>query len=321
MPSRTDDHADRALSQLADDFLIHLAAELRRSPNTIQAYRRDLRSFESFLDERDRSHDAVTAELVVDYVRYLEALDMKSTSINRALVAIKSMFRFGVDEGLLATDPTLDVKGPKPPRPLPKALTEAQIERLFAVLPADRSAVARRDRAILEVLYGTGVRVSELVGMSIGDVDFDTRFARVVGKGSKERAVPVGRSAFEALADWMAPGGRDELVPVQWRRRSDAQAVFLSQRRSRITRQGVWDVLSRYARVAGLGDVVSPHVLRHSCATHMLEHGADLRVVQELLGHASVVTTQIYTRVTADHLLAVYEKSHPRALVSGVQRP
>jgi integrase/recombinase XerD len=177
--------------------------------------------------------------------------------------------------------------------------------------------VARRDRAILEVLYGTGVRVSELVGLSLGDVDLVAARMRVFGKGSKERVVPVGRHAAAALEAWFADPGRPALVPVQWRRRGDADAVFLNARGGRLTRQGAWGVVARHGDAVGLGDRLTPHVLRHSCATHMVDHGADLRVVQELLGHASVSTTQVYTLVSTERLWAVYDAAHPRARAGG----
>ena len=173
--------------------------------------------------------------------------------------------------------------------------------------------VVLRDRAMLEVLYGTGVRVSELVGLSLGDVDLDAALLRAFGKGSKERIVPVGVPAVRALVAWLGPGGRRSWRPTQWRRRGDAEAVFLNARGGRLSRQGAWDVLNRYARQVGLEGRLSPHVLRHSCATHMLDHGADIRAVQELLGHASISTTQVYTLVSTERLWEVYRSAHPRA--------
>ena len=166
---------------------------------------------------------------------------------------------------------------------------------------------------MLEVLYGTGVRVSELVGLSFGDVDLDASLLRAFGKGAKERIVPIGVHATRALVAWLGEGGRPQLVPEQWRRRGDAEAVFLGGRGGRLTRQGAWDVVRRHGERTGLSGRLSPHVLRHSCATHMLDHGADIRVVQELLGHASINTTQIYTLVSTERLWEVYRAAHPRA--------
>jgi site-specific recombinase XerD len=199
---------------------------------------------------------------------------------------------------------------------LPKALTVEQVTSLIEVVVGD-DPVARRDRAILETMYGTGVRISELVGMSLGDVDLHDGLVRVMGKGSRERIVPLGRHAATALSAWFAPGGRGAMEPHRWARRGDAEAVFLNQRGGRLSRQGVWGVVRRHGREVGLGDQLTPHVLRHSCATHMLDHGADIRTVQELLGHASISTTQIYTKVSTERLLAVYRAAHPRATLRG----
>src|SRR5206468_9009740 len=167
--------------------------------------------------------------------------------------------------------------------------------------------------AILELLYGTGMRISELVGLSLRDLALDEGVVRVFGKGSKERIVPVGRYAREALAAWLSPSGRAALAPARWARRGDAEAVFLNKRGGRLSRQGAWAIVRRHGEAAGLAGRLSPHVLRHSCATHMLDHGADIRAVQELLGHASISTTQVYTRVTAERLRQVYDAAHPRA--------
>jgi integrase/recombinase XerD len=166
---------------------------------------------------------------------------------------------------------------------------------------------------MLEVLYGTGVRVSELVGLSLGDVDLEAALLRALGKGDKERIVTIGTPAVRAVGAWLGSDGRPRLAPAQWRRRGDAEALFLNQRGGRLTRQGAWEVVRRYARQVDLEDKLSPHVLRHSCATHMLDHGADIRAVQELLGHASVSTTQVYTLVSTERLWDVYRSAHPRA--------
>jgi integrase/recombinase XerD len=209
-------------------------------------------------------------------------------------------------------DPARSVEQPRVPRGLPKALTEEEVGRLLAA-PAGDDPIPRRDRAMLEVLYGTGLRVSELVGLSLGDLDLDASLLRAFGKGSKERIVPVGGHATRALVAWLEPAGRGALVPARWRRRGDAEAVFLGARGGRLTRQGAWDILRRHGDRVGLTGHLSPHVLRHSCATHMLDHGADIRAVQELLGHASVSTTQVYTLVSTERLWEVYRSAHPRA--------
>jgi site-specific recombinase XerD len=175
----------------------------------------------------------------------------------------------------------------------------------------------RRDRALLELLYATGARISEVVGLSIGDINFDNSLVRLFGKGSKERIVPFGSASALALDEWFSPSGRARLAPDRWKRRGDAEAVFLNQRGGRLSRQGAWLVIKKYGDRAGITDHLSPHVLRHSCATHLLDHGADLRIVQEMLGHASISTTQVYTRVSQERLWEVYRMAHPRAVQRG----
>jgi integrase/recombinase XerD len=225
---------------------------------------------------------------------------------------VRTFHRFCAEEGRATHDPAARVAPPRRPVGLPKALTEAEVTTLLdAVVGAE--PVHRRDRALLEVLYGTGVRISEACGLSLPDVDLAGGIARVLGKGSKERVVPLGRAARAALAEWLAPGGRDAMEPARWARRGDADAVFLDRRGGRLSRQAAWAVVTTYGGRVGLGARLTPHVLRHSCATHMIEHGADIRIVQELLGHASVSTTQIYTRVSPERLRLVFEAAHPRA--------
>jgi integrase/recombinase XerD len=228
------------------------------------------------------------------------------------LVAVRSLHHFLVDEGHAGSDPTGDVGNPKVPQGLPKALTEDEVGSLLGAVVGE-DATARRDRAILELLYGTGMRISELVGLSLGDLALDTDVIRVLGKGSKERLVPLGRFARVALDDWLSSSGRGAMSPERWARRGDSEAVFLNVRGGRLSRQGAWGIVRRYGDKVGLGERLTPHVLRHSCATHMLDHGADIRVVQELLGHASIATTQVYTKVSTERLRSAYEAAHPRA--------
>jgi len=214
-------------------------------------------------------------------------------------------------------DPTLDLPSISVTDMLPKALSEEETELLLGAVVGTGPLVLR-DRALLEVLYGTGARVSEVVGLNLGDViaaveGADLPLLRVLGKGDKERLVPVGSLARAALADWLSGEGRRLLEPKKWLRRSDAEAVFLNARSGRLSRVGAFGVVKKYAGRVGLAEKVSPHVLRHSCATHMLGRGADVRVVQELLGHASIATTQRYTKVSPEHLRRAYEDAHPRA--------
>lgn len=297
----------------AEDLLLWLAAEKGRSANTLAAYRRDLGTFAEWLAERHLPVPAVGEPELLAYVEDLRGRGLAPATVARAMVPVRGLYRFLADEGRIPADPSAAMERPRVPRGLPKALSEEEVARLLAA-PVGDDPLARRDRAILEVLYGTGLRVSELVGLSLGDVDVDAALLRAFGKGSKERIVPVGSHAIRALVSWLGEGGRPEVVPDRWRRRDDAEAVFLGARGGRLTRQGAWDVIRRHGTRVGLAGRLSPHVLRHSCATHMLDHGADIRAVQEMLGHSSITTTQIYTLVSTERLWDVYRTAHPRAL-------
>jgi len=295
-----------------EEFLSWLAVERGRSPNTLVAYRRDLAAYFDFLNERAVPIERVSDREVEEYVASLRAAERAPASVARALVAVRSLHRFLVDESGSGSDPTDGVGAPRVPTGLPKALAEDDIEALLGAVVGD-DAIARRDRAILETLYAGGLRISELVALSLRDIDLDEGVLRAQGKGNKERVVPIGRPACAALAAWLSAQGRDALTPARWARRDDAEAVFLNARGGRLSRQGAWGVVRRHGDRVGLGARLTPHVLRHSCATHMLDHGADIRAVQELLGHASISTTQVYTRVTTDRLRRVYDEAHPRA--------
>jgi integrase/recombinase XerD len=300
------------LSRESEEFLSFLAVEKGRAGNSIAAYRRDLLGYEEFLAARHLSLGEVTATVVEDWLAFMRACGLRSSSIARALVAVRGLHRFCLDEGTAKSDPTEDVSGPRVPQGIPKALSEEAIGRLLASVVGDDPR-ARRDRAILETLYATGLRISELAGLSMGDLDLGTGLLIAFGKGSKERVVPFGRYADEALRAWLGTGGRAAMAPARWARRDDEEAVFISVRGRRMSRQAAWAVVREHATRTGLADKVSPHVLRHSCATHMLDHGADIRVVQELLGHASITTTQVYTKVSQERLRRVYDEAHPRA--------
>ena len=306
---------DAGLPLDVEEFLTWLAAERGRSTNTLAAYRRDLTGYCRWLRDTGRTLDDVHSADLDAYVGALRARGLAPSSVKRATVAVRSLYRFRSEEGLSTSDPSVGIETPRVPAGLPKALTEDEVTALLDQVEGDEP-MARRDRAILEVLYGTGARISEVCALDLGDVDLDAGLVRLFGKGAKERVVPLGRWARVALASWLGDGGRSSVAPERFMRRTDAEAVFLNARGGRLGRQGAWGVVRKYGDAAGLGDRLTPHVLRHSCATHMLDHGADIRAVQELLGHASITTTQVYTMVSNERLFAVYDAAHPRARVA-----
>lgn len=295
-----------------EELLSWLRVEKGRSPRTLAAYRSDLRHYWAWLAGRGLALDAVGEDDLALYIAALREEDRAPSSVKRAIVAVRALHRFLAREGGVSSDPAADIAVPRVPRGVPKALTEEEVAALLAAVVGDGPR-DRRDRAILEVLYGTGLRISELCGLSLADVDLDAALIRAFGKGAKERIVPVGRLAVEALQVWLAPGGRDVMAPARWARRDDAEALLLNGRGGRLSRQGAWGVVRKHGLRVGLGDRLTPHVLRHSCATHMLDHGADVRAVQELLGHASISTTQVYTLVSTERMWTVYRDAHPRA--------
>jgi integrase/recombinase XerD len=312
------DRVDRAELPLeAEEFLVWLSSERGRSRNTIQAYRRDLLAYQTWLAARGTTVMAVTTNELVELVAQRRASGAATTSIARQIAAIRMLHRFLATEQYRPDDPTARLDGVRVPSGIPKPLTEAQVTSLLDAV-IGHEPLHRRDRALLELLYATGARISEVVGLSIGDIDFDDSLVRLFGKGSKERIVPYGSAAAIALEDWFSPSGRAHVAPLRWKRRGDAEAVFLNQHGGRLSRQGAWLVIKKYGERAGITDHLSPHVLRHSCATHLLDHGADLRIVQEMLGHASLSTTQVYTRVSQERLWEVYRTAHPRATRTAV---
>ena len=303
---------DDELPLEVEEYLTWLRLERGRARSTVEAYRRDLRAWAAHLRELGRDVTDVTEDDLVAWVGRLRDDGSAPSTRKRRIVAARNLHRFLAEEGQVDDDVGAAVAPPPVSRGLPKALTEAEVDALLSRVVGD-DPVARRDRAILETLYGTGVRISELVSMSLRDLDLHDGFVRVVGKGDKERVVPVLGAAADALGSWLTVEGRGAMVPARWRRRDDEEAVFLNQRGGRLGRQGTWLVVKSHAAEAGLGDRLTPHVLRHSCATHLLDHGADIRAVQELLGHASIATTQVYTKVSTDRLVAAWRSAHPRA--------
>nr|WP_245679229.1 site-specific tyrosine recombinase XerD [Actinomadura hibisca] len=298
-------------------YLGHLAVERGLAANTLSSYRRDLHRYLAILTGRGRADiDQVTEDDVRAFLTGLREGDaehppLAAGSAARAVVAVRGLHRFALREGLARDDPARDVRPPTPPRRLPKAISIEEVERLLAAATVEEGAAAAarglRDRALLELLYGSGARISEAVGLDVDDLDLDEGFARVSGKGGKTRVVPIGDYARRAVEAYLVRA-RPELNGAG----RGGPALFLNARGGRLSRQGAWMVLRAAAERARLS-AVSPHTLRHSFATHLLDGGADVRVVQELLGHASVTTTQVYTLVTVQLLREVYATSHPRA--------
>jgi integrase/recombinase XerD len=294
-------------------YLDHLAVERGLAANTLSSYRRDLRRYVDVLIARGRTAiGQVGQDDVVSFLTGLREGDelhppLAAGSAARAVVAVRGLHRFAVREGMSAADPAREVKPPAPPRRLPKAIAIDEVERLLSVAGPGDTERGLRDRALLEVLYGTGARISEAVGLDVDDADLTDAVVRLHGKGGKDRVVPVGRYAAEALEAYLV-----RARPALNVRGQGCPALFLNARGGRLSRQSAWSTLRSAAGRAGLKDV-SPHTLRHSFATHLLDGGADVRVVQELLGHASVTTTQVYTLVTVDRLREVYASAHPRA--------
>lgn len=295
-------------------FLDHLTVERGLSENTLAAYRRDLRRYVAFCTKRGAGSPAdVDERMIRSFVASVSASTWGpderpygARSVARALSAVRSFHRFVLLEGAAERDPARQVAQPKLPRALPHPLGVDEVARLLEA-PDPGTPAGQRDRAILELLYGSGLRISELVGLDVDDIDLESGSVRVLGKGGKEREVPIGRQSRSAIRTYLARARPDLTSP-----RSRA-ALFLNRRGGRLSRQSCARLLATCVRRAGIERHVTLHTLRHSFATHLLEGGADVRVVQELLGHASVATTQIYTLVTRDHLREVYYTSHPRA--------
>lgn len=305
------------LEESLQQYLAHLGIERGLSTHTVGAYRRDLSRYLSYLESRDIAALAVVPEPVIsDYVHALRTgsdggAALSAASANRAVVALRGWHRFEVREGRADVDPAARIRPANTVKRLPKAISLADVEQLLAGASAAEGVLGLRDRALVEVLYGTGARISEAVTLSSDDLGADADFPtiRLFGKGRKERIVPIGAYAVEALEAYVV-----RARPALASKGRGHSALFLNQRGNPLSRQSAWAVLQSAAERGGLSMHISPHTLRHSYATHLLAGGADVRVVQELLGHASVTTTQIYTLVTPETLREVYAASHPRAL-------
>ncbi|MBE2233235.1 MAG: site-specific tyrosine recombinase XerD [Anaerolinea sp.] len=292
-----------------DEFLDYLAAEKGYSDNTLAAYRNDLGQFTQYLvNQTDAARwDEISKSQIVDYILHMKELEYASSTVARKVAAVKSFFHYLRDEGVIENDPTLSLESPKVKKHLPKAISEEDVERLLAEPTRSDSPKALRDSALLEVLYATGMRVTELVSLNVEDVDLQAGTVYCLGKGDRERVVPIYDQASLILGRYLNEG-RPYLL-----RDASETALFLNHRGERLTRQGLWLIIKHYVDAIGIESEVTPHTLRHSFATHMLHGGAKLRDVQKLLGHANISTTQVYTQVTRDHLREAYNEAHPRA--------
>lgn len=294
------------MNQLIHDFITYLSVERGLATNTLESYGRDLRQYSEYLEADSETLDAVSRSTVVAYLLHLQGQGKATATIARRLAALKAFYQFLLRERRINQDPTANLESPKLEKRLPKVLTVREVERLLAQ-PDPAQPAGMRDRAMLELLYATGIRVSELVSLSVVDVNLEMGYIRCSGKGAKERIVPLGSLAIQSCREYLERA-RGRLV-----KHESEQALFVNHHGHRLTRQGFWKIVKKYADDAKIEKEITPHTLRHSFATHLLENGADLRSVQEMLGHADISTTQIYTHVTKGRLKEVYARTHPRA--------
>ena len=306
------------MRQDIDNFLNYLRVEKGFSSNTTSAYANDLNQLATFAEDASAKKSIKTPTwmafdrpAMLSYLLNLKERGYAVTTVARKVAAAKSFFGFMVAEGKIKTDPMENISSPKVGKDLPETLTVSQVRALIDQPAKSTAPEAKRDRAMLELLYASGMRVSELVGLDLGDIDIKNGFVRPFGKGKKERMVPVYPQAAQSVDAYIKE------VRPHFVHSSTEKALFVNQRGERLTRQGLWQILKGYAKNIGLEKQVKPHTLRHSFATHMLNGGADLRSVQELLGHANISTTQIYTHLTSEHVRQAYDKAHPRAKQTG----
>lgn len=295
------------MEDLIDEFIHYLAVERGLAENTLVSYRRDLAQFSTFLaKEKVDRIEQTTKTVIVAYLLSLQKGGRAPATISRHLAALKSFYHFLLNEKVVEKDPTTNLESPKLEKRLPRVLSVGEVELLLNQ-PQLRDPTGLRDKAMLELLYATGIRVSELISLDLEHVNLEVGYIRCFGKGSKERIVPLGSIAKHCVSEYLQKG-RVKLIKI-----NSEKALFVNHHGRRMTRQGFWKIIKKYARVAGIQKAITPHTLRHSFATHLLENGADLRSVQEMLGHADITTTQIYTHLTKGRLKEVYSKTHPRA--------
>ncbi|WP_048602217.1 site-specific tyrosine recombinase XerD [Rubeoparvulum massiliense] len=295
------------MEEILQQYIQYLVVEKGLAENSIQSYGRDITQYLTFIKEKYQiSVEKTTRTHVMGYLIHLQEQGKSTSTITRNLSSLRGFYRFLLLDRYIASDPTSHLETPKLDKRLPKVLTIEEVDRLLQQ-PKEIDAMGARDKAMLELLYATGLRVSELISLNVHDVNINMEFVRCMGKGSKERIIPLGSSAIKALQRYT-----ERFRPQLVRNRSE-EALFLNHHGGRLTRQGFWKIIKQYAESAQITKVITPHTLRHSFATHLLENGADLRAVQEMLGHADISTTQIYTHVTQTRLKEVYQKTFPRA--------
>ena len=295
------------MKKLLESFLEYLSVERGLAENTILSYNRDLKSYIYFLKKKNINDvNTTNRTTIVSYLLLMQKKGKASSSISRACAAIKSFYQFLFREQLIDEDPTANLDAPKLEHRLPKVLTVEEVEKLLCQ-PDITTPLGMRDRAMLELLYATGMRVSELISISVENINLEMGFLRCIGKGSKERIVPIGDIAVDYIKDYIADA-RKKLLNGK-----ESNILFLNRDGNGLTRQGFWKIIKKYSKEAEFDKKITPHTLRHSFATHLLENGADLRAVQEMLGHADISTTQIYTHITRSKIKEVYDKTHPRA--------
>jgi integrase/recombinase XerD len=293
-------------------FLSFMSVEKGASGNTVSAYKNDLQQFDSYItgiagNGKTREWELLERGLILEYLVALKKKNYAEATVARKVAAIKSFFQYMQAEGLIRRNPAESLESPRVGRSLPKPLSVTEVDELLEQPMKRNTPEARRDRAMLELLYATGLRVTELVSLDVEDINMSGPYVRCMGKGSKERTIPIHEQAAAAVAEYLNDG-RAALV-----KNRKESAMFVNRRGERLTRQGFWLILKQYAKQANIATPVTPHTLRHSFATHMLRGGMNLRHVQELLGHANISTTQVYTQIANEHVRQVYEKAHPRA--------
>ncbi|SKC72446.1 site-specific tyrosine recombinase XerD [Maledivibacter halophilus] len=294
------------MNNIVENFVTYLKDEKKLSSNTLESYGRDLRQFGEFLKERNRlSYTDVNKTTIITYLLYLQKKGRATSTISRNLASIRALYQYLLNNGIIENDPTINLESPKSEKKLPCVLSLSEVERLINQ-PDPDSAMGARDKAMLELLYATGIRVSELVRLDIIDVKLDMDFIKCRGNHDKERIVPLGSMAKKAIENYSSIY-RDKLA------KGDEKALFVNYYGKRLTRQGFWKIVKRYTKAAKINKKITPHTLRHSFATHLIQNGADLKSVQEMLGHSDISTTQIYMQLTKNKIKDVYNKAHPRA--------